>query len=148
MKQNYLFTKKIKFLLFAFFIFISNQIVSAQSTILDENPTNAFVGPAASCANNTGGDPTSNTFSYSANTSCYNRADVSVTIIPDNPNPGGDPVFETNVDRVEITLTDDNGATTTTIDGPLFDGGASNTFTATRLNPGACLLYTSDAADD
>ena len=125
-------------LVFFIFLFFNNKIINAQCTnvsLLNQNPVNAFVGPAANCANNTGGDPTSNTFSYSANTSCYDEVDVSITIIPDNPNTSGNPGFEGG-DRVEITLTDDNGSTTTTINGSTYNGGNSNTFTATRTNPG------------
>ncbi len=108
-------------------------------TLLNESPTNAFVGPAASCANSTSGDPTSNTFEYhDIDTSCYDGVDVAVTIIPDNPNGTGTPGFEAG-DYVEITLTDDNGSSTTTIDGATYNGGNSNTFTATRINPGANL---------
>ncbi|MDO6600180.1 hypothetical protein Q4536_08525, partial [Tenacibaculum sp. 1_MG-2023] len=124
-----------------FLIFILSLIINTtysqcvDDVILNVNPTNHFVGPSANCANNTGGDPTSNTFNYSANTSCYDVADVSITIIPDNPNTSGNPGFEGG-DRVEITLTDDNGSTTTTINGSTYNGGNSNTFTATRINPG------------
>ncbi|MCH3884967.1 DUF11 domain-containing protein [Tenacibaculum aquimarinum] len=124
-----------------FLIFILSLIINTtysqcvDDIILNVNPTNHFVGPSANCANNTGGDPTSNTFNYSANTSCYDEADVSITIIPDNPNDTRNPGFEGG-DRVEITLTDDNGSTTTTINGSTYNGGNSNTFTATRTNPG------------
>ncbi len=110
-------------------------------TLLNVNPTDDFVGPAESCSNHTGGDPTSNAsnlFSYPAPTACYEEVDVFVTIIPDNPNSSGTPGFEGG-DYVEITLTDDNGSTTTTIPGSTYNGNTSNTFTATRTNPGANL---------
>ncbi|CAL2103368.1 exported protein of unknown function [Tenacibaculum sp. 190130A14a] len=110
--------------------------------LLNSNPTDDFVGPAQNCSNHTGGDPTSNAsdiFRYPASTACYESVDVSVTIIPDNPNSAGNPGFEGG-DYVEITLTDDNGSTTTTIAGSTYNGGASNTFTATRTNPGANLI--------
>lgn len=107
-------------------------------SLLNVNPAGDFVGPAANCANNTGGDPTSDTFNYVANTACYESVDVSVTIIPDNPNGSGTPGFEGG-DFVQITLTDDSGSTSTTIAGSTYNSGASNTFTATRTDPGANL---------
>ena len=130
----------IKFInkIFLAIVLLISPITYSQTVLLNENPTNAFVGPAANCANNTGGDPTSDTFSYSVDTSCYDELDISITIIPDNPNNTRNPGFEEG-DRVEITLTDDNGSNTTTINGNTYNGGNSNTFTTTRTNPGSNL---------
>ena len=131
-------TKFINKIFLAILLLISS-ITYSQTVLLNQNPTNAFVGPAANCANSTPGDPTSNTFPFSVNTDCYQSVDVSITLIPENPNNAAlIPGFEAG-DSVEITLTDDNGSTTSTIAGASFNGNTPQIFTAIHLNPGATL---------
>ena len=100
---NNLFNIKFINKIFLVVILLISTTTYSQTVLLNQNPTNAFVGPAASCNNSTPGDPTSNTFPFSADTDCYESVDVSISLIPENPNNAAlIPGFEAG-DRVEIT---------------------------------------------
>ena len=118
-------------------VLLISSITYSQTILLNEGPS-APTGPAATCANNTGGDPTTNTFTHTVaiDPNCYNSIDISIIInsvpVPGRTTPGSLDNNGARRDEVNIFI---DGVLDTTILGDDFDGDNTEIFTKTINNP-------------
>ncbi len=120
---------------FTSFISVKGQCIN--SIPIFSAGTSAPIGPAATCNNNTGGDPTIGNFSYTVDPKCYDSLTISVTVnsipVPGFGGPGAMDSGPINrKDSVNITI---DGTPVYTMLGDDFDGENVEIYTTTIVSP-------------